>query len=96
MYPKKGHVRMEQYFLSTSKDQTKAESYAIGAKANGKVGILLECTLTGKKGRDIELIAAHRNEQEVLLLPGARLRIKDIKPPPQGMTYDHLIQVTEE
>jgi ADP-ribosyltransferase exoenzyme len=96
MYPKKGHVRTEQYFLSTSKDQQKAESYAAGAKANGKVGILLECTLTGKKGRDIELISALRNEQEVLLLPGASLRIKDIKPPPPGMTYDHLIQVTEE
>jgi len=95
MYPKRGHVRSEQYFLSTSKDEAKAELFASGAPT-GKVGILLKCTLTGKNGRDIEVISAHPPEQEVLLLPGARLRIKNILPPPAGKKYDHLVEVTEE
>ena len=94
MYPSKGHIRTEKYFLSTSKNETKADMYASGAP-KGKVGVMLECQLTGKKGRDIELISVHRVEEEVLLLPDARLQITYVGAPPPGKTYDKLVQLTE-
>jgi hypothetical protein len=86
-------------FFSTSKTRKRAEGFARKRYEDGYVGVLLVVNV--RNGRDIEDIAAHANEAEVLLLPRARLQVTDphlamwgqVKPGPPGIDYE--LEVTE-
>lgn len=91
-YASQGAVVRSAAFLSTSKKRERAEQFARKQKDDGKVGVLLVCKL--KDGRDIERLSAHGNEAEVLLFPGAGLRVD--QPRLSGRSeYDYEVDVTE-
>jgi hypothetical protein len=77
-------------FLSTSKSDTVGKEFASKKRAN-TLGVLLICNL--KNARDIAKISAHRRELEMILLPGARLRVDKVRP--VFGSYDREIEVTE-
>ena len=92
-YGAQGNEVRTGMFLSTSKDPGRAKGFARKKEEDGKVGVLLICNV--KRGRDVEKLSAHPNEAEVLLLPGARLRVD--RPPTQtgSSDYDYVVHLTE-
>lgn len=65
-------------FDSTSRDEPVAMNFMRDQKVSGKAThrILLELTLTGKYGRDVEPFHRYQNtEAEVLLMPGANFKV---------------------
>jgi hypothetical protein len=60
-------------FYSTSTDPSQAKRFAKKKSADGREGFLLECVL--RNGRDISFLSEHGKEQEVLVLPGAKLKV---------------------
>ncbi|MGW0871932.1 eCIS core domain-containing protein [Streptomyces sp. NPDC002740] len=65
-------------FDSTSRDETVGLQFMRGQKASGRQThrILLELTLTGKYGRDIDPFHQYQGtEDEVLLMPGAKFKV---------------------
>ncbi len=87
-----GDVVWSQALLSTSKKPEQGKKFARKMFEDGYVGVLLVCTV--KKGRDIEDLSAHGNEAEVLLLPGAGLKVMG-PPRPGGTGYEYELDVTE-
>lgn len=92
-YTTKDAVVTNKPYVSTSKNRGVAEKFAWKKGPDGRVGFLLECTL--KNGRDLELISYHGKEQEVLMLPGSRVRVDQVIPMQPTMPYDYLVRVTE-
>ncbi|WP_406009073.1 DUF4157 domain-containing protein [Streptomyces sp. NBC_00637] len=69
-------------FDSTSRDKDVGLGFMRGQKASGRQThrILLELTLTGKYGRDIDPFHQYQGtEDEVLLMPGAQFKVTDSK-----------------
>lgn len=68
-------------FMSTSKNMGKAVGFAVRNSKNDwyKNPVLIDISLKGKGGRDISGISVHPTEEEVLLLPGTKLKITDEK-----------------
>ena len=69
-------------FTSTSTDRPEAIKFAKGNNPkDGKQGVLVELECKGLLARDIHSLSHHGNELEVLLLPGAGIKIDKIHPP---------------
>jgi hypothetical protein len=65
-------------FTSTSTKKDISKEFAQRESKGGKIGFLLEFTVTN--GRDINLLSIFGNEGEILLMPGASAEILDIDP----------------
>ena len=94
-YSKTGNQVTHSYFWSTSKLESRAKNFA---KQNnpGDTAVLFKCTLTKKKGRDIQAISGHGDEQEVTMLPNAKFVVGPITPAggPNNPSYE-LVELTE-
>ncbi|WP_081415679.1 eCIS core domain-containing protein [Aquimarina latercula] len=78
---KSGKTVLVDEFMSTSKNMGKAVGFAVRNSENDwyKNPILIEIKLNSKGGRDISGISVHPEEEEVLLLPGTKIRIDSEK-----------------
>jgi len=78
---KKGDTVSINEFMSTSKDMGRAVGFAVQNSQNDwyKNPVLIDISLKGKGGRDISGLSVHPEEQEVLLLPGTKIKIEDEK-----------------
>jgi ADP-ribosyltransferase exoenzyme len=81
-------------YVSTSKDRGEGERFAIKKSNDGRKGLLLECVL--KDGRDISMLSEHGKEKEVLLLPGAQLKVEKATKAHPSLPYDWLVKVKEQ
>ena len=81
-------------YVSTSKDRGQGERFASKKTNDGRKGLLLECVL--KNGRDISMLSEHGAEKEVLLLPGAQLKVLKATPAHASLPYDWLVKVEEQ
>lgn len=94
LYTTKDAVIDIDFFCSTSKAQKEAERFSKQKGQDGRKGFLLECVL--KNGRDISMFSEHPTEEEVLVLPGAKLKVKSVLPPLDATTHDHYLVVEEQ
>ncbi|WP_406287569.1 DUF4157 domain-containing protein [Streptomyces sp. NBC_00209] len=64
-------------FDSTSREESTAMQFMEGQQVSGVAThrILLELTLVGKYGRDVDPFHSYGNEAEILLMPGARFEV---------------------
>jgi hypothetical protein len=92
-YTTKGAVIDIKSFYSTSTEKSQAERFAKKKSADGREGFLLECVL--KNGRDITFLSEHGKEKEVLVLPGAKLKVETTKPV-KDPSYDRYVKVVEQ
>jgi hypothetical protein len=74
---KKGETIPYNSFVSTSVKQETATYWAARNATEGKVALLLIMNVT--KGRDISAFSETKSEGEILLLPGSRFTVDDVK-----------------
>ncbi|WP_428243407.1 DUF4157 domain-containing protein [Gynuella sp.] len=76
-------------FTSYSRNRDVALQFAETAIETGKgtTRVLVELQLRGNKGKDISDLSLHSNEDEVLLMPGARIKVTGSKI--QRLTYQN-------
>ena len=92
---KKGHEAKYQVgqiipfkkLTSTSTKLSKAEGFRNSAKGKGKVGALYDISATGKYGVDIHALSQYTDESEILMPPGAKIKITDVTKDENGDLY---------
>ena len=72
---------------STSTKLSTAEGFRNNARSSKKVGALLDISANGKYGVDIHALSQYIDESEVLMPPGAKVRVNEVTTAKNGDLY---------